>query len=175
MDNMIINLFILLANIVAIILIYHSMDRNIEKTKKFLYIMVSMGIVYIFVLIIFGLSSIGIPENLVKNAKDMIIFTFVPVNSIIIVPFLLRTINKCRNKELSIQKLNIRMSILAIIIILLLVGEYFYFRNTEKEIEDMVNRKQQEQNINLDTEKIEEKLNTTDNNNDNNTKNSVEI
>ena len=32
MTNLIIYLFILIANVVAILLIYHSFDRNIEKT-----------------------------------------------------------------------------------------------------------------------------------------------
>ena len=177
MSSIIINLFILLANIIAAVLIYHSIDRKIEKSKKILYIMVSMGIIYIFVLMIFSLSSIGIPKELAKYAKDMIIFTFVPVNSIIIVPFFLRTVNKGKTKELSIEKLNIRMSILAVIIILLFAGEYFYFRNTEKEIVDIVNEKQK--NIIENNEKIEsnnqleQDLNTVDEsiNNSNNLSN----
>ena len=42
MDKLFILLFILVANIVSILLIYHSLDKNIEKTKRLLYAM-NMG------------------------------------------------------------------------------------------------------------------------------------
>ena len=47
MDKLFILLFILVANIVSILLIYHSLDKNIEKTKRLLYTMIAMGVVYI--------------------------------------------------------------------------------------------------------------------------------
>ena len=42
MDKLFILLFILVANIVSILLIYHSLDKNIEKTKRLLYTMIAM-------------------------------------------------------------------------------------------------------------------------------------
>ena len=91
MENLVILLFIFVANIVSILLIYHSFDKRIEKTKKLLYTMISMGVVYIVVLIIYFFSSIGIDKEIAKSSKQMITFTFVPVNSIIIIPFLIRS------------------------------------------------------------------------------------
>lgn len=150
MTNLIIYLFILIANVVAILLIYHSFDRNIEKTKKLLYTMISMGLIYILVLIIYFFSSIGLDKETTTKAKDMIIFSFVPVNAIILVPFLLRSFKKSKDREITIEQLNKRAIVVVIIGIALIIGEFFYFRNIEKGIINMINE-QQTKNINQNT------------------------
>ncbi len=150
MTNLIIYLFILIANVVAILLIYHSFDRNIEKTKKLLYTMISMGLIYILVLIIYFFSSIGLDKETTTKAKDMIIFSFVPVNAIILVPFLLRSFNRSKDREITIEQLNKRAITVAIIGIVLIIGEFFYFRNIEKGIINMINE-QQTKNIKENT------------------------
>lgn len=147
MNNLIIFLFILLANVVSFLLIYHSFNKNIEKTKKILYTMISMGIIYIVVLIIYFFSSIGLSKEATKQAKDMIIFSFVPVNSIILIPFLIRSFNQRKNNDITTEQLNRRTIIMIIVGIILIVGEFFYFRNIEKGIINMVNKKQNEQNV----------------------------
>ena len=88
MNNIIIFLFILVANVIAFLLIYNSFNKNVEKTKQLLYTMISMGIVYIVVLVIYFFSSIGLSKEVTSQAREMITFSFVPVNSIIILPFL---------------------------------------------------------------------------------------
>ena len=134
MTNSFILLFILVANVVAILSIYHSFDRNIEKTKRLLYTMIAMGVVYIVVLIIYFFSSIGIDKQIATQAKQMVVFTFVPVNSIILIPFLLRSFNKRKSKEITGEQLNKRAVTIFIIAVVLVVSEFFYFRNIEKGI-----------------------------------------
>lgn len=150
MNNTIIYVFILIANVISILLIYNSFNKNIEKTKKLLYTMISMGIIYIIVLVIYFFSSIGLSKETTKQAKDMITFTFVPVNSIILIPFLIRSFNQRKNNEITTEQLNRRTIIMIIIAIILIVAEFFYFRNIEKGIIDIVNQKQNEQNITND-------------------------
>ena len=142
MNNIIIFLFILVANVIAFLLIYNSFNKNVEKTKQLLYTMISMGIVYIVVLIIYFFSSIGLSKEVTSQAKEMITFSFVPVNSIIIIPFLIRSFNKRKNKEITTEQLNRRTIIMIIIAIALIIGEFFYFRNIEKGIIDIANEKQ---------------------------------
>ena len=169
MINTIIYLFILAANIVSILLIYHSFNKNIEKNKKLLYTMIAMGVVYIIVLIVYFFSSIGLQKEAVQQSKDMITFTFVPVNAIIIVPFLLKSFNKRKDNEISTEQLNVRTIIIGIIAIALVVGEFFYFRNIEKEIMDIVDKKQSEQNISENN--MESELGNTNTTSKNTTKN----
>ena len=142
MNNIIIFLFILVANVIAFLLIYNSFNKNVEKTKQLLYTMISMGIVYIVVLVIYFFSSIGLSKEVTSQAKEMITFSFVPVNSIILIPFLIRSFNKRKNKEITTEQLNRRTIIMIIIAIALIIGEFFYFRNIEKGIIDIANEKQ---------------------------------
>jgi hypothetical protein len=134
MDKLFILLFILVANIVSILLIYHSLDKNIEKTKRLLYTMIAMGVVYIIVLIVYFFSSIGIDKRIATQAKQTIVFTFVPVNSIIVIPFMLRSFNKRKDREITGEQLNKRAVVMFIIAVVIVVSEFFYFRNIEKGI-----------------------------------------
>ena len=133
MDKLFILLFILVANIVSILLIYHSFDKNIEKTKRLLYTMIAMGVVYIIVLIVYFFSSIGIDKRIATQAKQTIVFTFVPVNSIIVIPFMLRSFNKRKDREITGEQLNKRAVVMFIIAVVIVVSEFFYFRIIEQQ------------------------------------------
>lgn len=142
MDNLFILLFILVANIVSILLIYHSFDKNIEKTKRLLYTMIAMGVVYIIVLIVYFFSSIGIDKRIATQAKQTIVFTFVPVNSIIVIPFMLRSFNKRKDREITGEQLNKRAVVMFIIAVVIVVSEFFYFRNIEKGIGRIIEQRE---------------------------------
>ena len=170
MTNLFILLFILVANIVSILSIYHSFDRNIEKTKRLLYTMIAMGIVYIVVLIIYFFSSIGIDKQIATQAKQMVVFTFVPVNSIILIPFLLRSFNKRKDKEITARQLNNRAVTMFIIAVVLVVSEFFYFRNIEKGIGRIIEQQEASTNsavtnsvLNTENNSIENSILNTEN------------
>ena len=84
-------LFILVANVVGLLLVYHSFDKRIDKNKKFMYTMICFGVMYILTLIIYFFSSIGINnENVSESSRNLITFTFVPINTIVLLPILIR-------------------------------------------------------------------------------------
>ena len=143
MINLVLTIFILLANIVAILLVYYSFDKKIEKSKRLMYTMIAMGVMYILILIVYFFSSIGIEnKEVTKNAKSMITFTFVPVNTIIILPILIRGYNKRKNNEISQEKLNRRTTLMIIVTVIVLVTEFFYFRNIQTGIINVYNEMQ---------------------------------
>lgn len=92
------------------------------------------------------------PKEAVEASRDMITFTFVPVNAIILIPFLVRSFNQRKNNEITIEQLNKRAIIVFIIAVVLIIGEFFYFRNIEKGIIDIVNQKNSNI-VNLNTTK----------------------
>lgn len=145
MDTVIL-LFILIANIVAILLTYYSFDRNIDKSKRIFYTMIGMGVVYIITLVVYLLSSIGIAKEVSKNAKDMIIFSFVPVNTIIILPILIRSFYKKSNKKISMDKLNKIVTVMAIIALALVIGEFCYFKSFQKDLNKKLDEKRASKN-----------------------------
>lgn len=132
-----ISIFILVANIIAIVSTYFSFGKKLGKDKKMMYTMIAIGVIYILTLIVYLLSSIGVNNSNVTSAsREMITFTFVPVNTIILLPFLIRSFEKAKNKEIKTAKLNQRVIIFVIIAVILMITEFFYFRNIQKNIID---------------------------------------
>ena len=163
MNNILIFLFILVANVVAILLTYYSFDKKIEKNKRLLYTMIALGVMYILVLIVYFFSSIGMPKETTEQSKDMITFSFVPVNAILLVPFLLRSFNLRKDNSITSDQLNKRAIIVFVLGIVLLVGEGFYFRNIENGINDIIKQKQNEKNSVVENE-TSNIINTQDDN-----------
>lgn len=132
-----ISIFILVANIIVIVSTYFSFGKKLGKDKKMMYTMIAIGVIYILTLIVYLLSSIGVNNSNVTSAsREMITFTFVPVNTIILLPFLIRSFEKAKNKEIKTAKLNQRVIIVVIIAVILMITEFFYFRNIQKNIID---------------------------------------
>lgn len=163
MSNSFITLFILIANIVAVTLLYRSFDKGLEKNKKVFYTMLCFGAMYIIILIVYFLSSIGLSKDATENAKNMITFTFVPVNVIILLPIMIRAFYKKKNNKISIQQLNTRTISVLIVAVILLVGEFFYFRDIQKGIIKIVEEKQNKQ-MNVTEQNTIDESNIEDNN-----------
>lgn len=138
--NTIIILFIAIANIIAILLLYFSFGRNMDKQKKTTPIMITVGSVYIITLLTYLLSSIGIEKtSAAQTARDMIIMAFVPVNTILFLPFLIRSYMKVKSKALTIENFKKRTIIIAVLAIIVLIGEFSYFRNYQKNLKKLEN------------------------------------
>lgn len=81
----------------------------------------------------------------------MIIFSFVPVNTIILLPILIRSFYKKQSKKITMEKLNKIVMTMSIVAIILMIGEFCYFRNIQKGIakilEDKKSNSQSNQEI----------------------------
>lgn len=147
MIQLLIQIFILLANIVAVLLVYYSFGRTTDKQKRFFGTMISIGLMYIVVLIVYSLSSIGIEQNSSSDtAKQLYTMSFVPINAIIIEPLLIHSYIDTKNKKIQVESLNRRAIIIIIVSIILLTWEFFFFRNTQKQIIETQNKLQQNAN-----------------------------
>ncbi len=178
MNSLFITLFIMVANIVAVALLYRSFDRGLDKNKKIFYTMICFGTMYIAVLIVYFLSSLGLSKDTTENAKNMITFTFVPVNVIILLPIIIRSFYKRKDKIISTQQLNTRTITILIVAVILLVGEFFYFRDIQKGIIKIVEQKRNEQSNTAEQNTIERneenKIENTDIENNNLEDNNIE-
>lgn len=172
MNNVFIMGFIIVANLIAILLTYYSFNKSIEKTKRLLYTMISVGVMYILILIVYSFSSIGIAKKASSAAKDMITYTFVPVNAILVLPFMIRSFNKRKENEITTSQLNMRATIVLIITIAILVSEFFYFRKIQQGIIDIYNQKQNMESQN--SSQASQNLQNTENQNTSNTYQNIE-
>lgn len=162
MDS-IITLFIMAANVIAILLVYFSLEKNMNKQKKIITIMASIGSVYIITLVVYLLSSIGVEKiSAAEKVKNAIIMAFVPVNVILFLPFLICSFKKMQNKIITMDSLNRRVIAVAILAVIVLIAEGSYFRNYQKklkELEKNVSSNQEAQAENLTNETNEQDIN----------------
>ena len=106
------------------------------------------------------------------NAKDMITYTFVPVNTILVLPFMIRSFNKRKENEITTSQLNMRATIVLIITIVILVSEFFYFRKIQQGIIDIYNQKQNLESQN--SSQADQDSQNTENQNTSNTYQNIE-
>jgi len=145
--NVFIMLAITLANIIAILLVYQFI-KKLPKMEKIIFIGVSFAIIYVLVSIIYWISGFGIEEKINEVAKDFITFTFVPVNVILLVPFIASKYNKLRFKEIGKNEFIKRLVIMFIVGIIILSIECVYFKNVKSNIKLLNDNKVEEQQEN---------------------------
>ena len=134
MDNFIM-LFAILANIIAILLVYYSFGRKMDKQKRFMNTLIGMGFICILVWLVFSLSSIGIEKiSALDKAKTLLTIAFVPVDAILFIPISVISFNKSKEKKITEKSFYTRMTIIVILAIIVMICEFFYFRNFQKDI-----------------------------------------
>ncbi len=131
--NIFIIIAILIVNLVAVLLVYQFI-KTLEKKEKLLFLVIGIAINYILVSIIYWFSSFGIEKLVTQSAKSFVTYMFVPVNVILTMPFIANAYCKIRLKKIKTEQLKNRCIVIAIVTIVVLVIEYFYFRNIQLNI-----------------------------------------
>ena len=136
-------LCILALNIVAILINYRFLGTEIDKKEKLIFIVVGIAIMYVTVSIIYGLSVKNIEETrLTELAKNYMIFTFVPVNAILILPFFASSYKYLKLGRLRKEKFKNRSILLIAILLVILIIEFFYLKDIQVGILNLVQAKQ---------------------------------
>ena len=130
---------ILALNLVAIFLTYHFLGKEMDKKSKGIFIVVGIAIIYMLVSFIYWISTKDIDLGTSGTAgKNLITFTFVPVNAIILLPFLANSYRQLQAGKLKSIPFRNRCIVLVIILVVLLVFEFFYFRDIQNGILNML-------------------------------------
>ena len=136
-------LCILALNVVAIFLMYRFLVTNIEKKEKWIFIAVGIAFMYMLVSFVYWLSTKDIDLGTNSNlASNFITFTFVPVNSILILPFLASSYRYWKEGRLKPEKFRNRIILAIIILLIVLVIEFFYFQDIQNGILSLVQANQ---------------------------------
>lgn len=136
-------LCILALNVVAIFLMYRFLGTNIEKKEKWIFIAVGIAFMYMLVSFVYWLSTKDIDLGTNSNlASNFITFTFVPVNSILILPFLASSYRYWKEGRLKPEKFRNRIILAIIILLIVLVIEFFYFQDIQNGILSLVQANQ---------------------------------
>ena len=137
--NIFIILFILLINVINIFAIYKLLGKDIKNKEKIIFIAVGVAIMYMLVSVVYWLSSIGMDKNAADAGRDFITFTFVPVNGLCVLTFLSSSYKKFKEGRLKANILRNRCVVLVAVLIILLVIEFFYFKNIQNNALEILN------------------------------------
>ena len=131
---------ILILNIVAILLTYHFLGKEIDKKSKGIFIIVGVAIIYALVAFVYWIGTKDI--NLQVNSdvgKNLITFTFVPVNAIIVMPFFATSYRNWKFGKLKSEPFRNRCILLGIVLLIILIIEFFYFKDIQNGILSILN------------------------------------
>ena len=135
-------LCILLLNIVAIFMTYKFLGEDFEKKEKSIFLVVGIAIMYMIVSLVYWLSTRGIDLGINNEmGKNFIIFTFVPINSMLVLPFLASSYKYFKQGRLKKQNFKNRIILLCVILIIVLILEFFYFKDIQTGILNIINSK----------------------------------
>lgn len=130
---------ILSLNLIAILLTYHFLGKEMDKKSKGIFIIVGIAVIYALVSFTYWISTknIDLGES-GKIGQNLITFTFVPVNAIIILPFLANSYRLFQAGKLKLIPFRNRCIVLVTILVVLLIMEFFYFKDIQNGILNML-------------------------------------
>lgn len=132
-------LCILLLNIVAIFMTYKILGENFEKKEKSIFLVVGIAIMYMIVSLVYWLSTRGVDLGINNEiGKNFVVFTFVPINSMLVLPFLASSYKYFKQGRLKKQNFKNRIILLCVILIIALILEFFYFKDIQNSILSMI-------------------------------------
>ena len=142
--NIFIILGIVIANAIALAFIYQFV-KKMPKKDKLIFIAASFAVNYMLILLVYTLSGIGMNASIHSSAEAFVTYVFVPVNVILFVPFLAFSYVKMKEKKLKPENFIKRVIIMFVVIIVVLVLEFFNYRSVQNNIEK-INQDQTKQN-----------------------------
>ena len=130
----------ILVNIVSIVIVYQILKKQ-PKKEILIFIASGVAIIYFIISLIYWLSGFDVEKGIHENAKNFIVFMFVPINVILFMPYSAIQYKKMRqNKKIEkydIENLSKKVTIMIIIFLIISIGEFFYFKNIQNNIRDM--------------------------------------
>lgn len=142
-------MIILIATITVILYIIlisstlHNLGSVADNKVKILYMVVLLVIILICTLITFYISATGVEyENtkMIGNIRNMILAVFVPVNGLIVMPYLANLLSKIGSNNITQEKFKKRLVILVITFFVILIFECSYFKSTQLGILKLINK-----------------------------------
>lgn len=154
MENIYLTIAIAVANIIAIAITYQII-KKMPKRNKIIFLAISVAIMYILVSIVYWISGFGIDAKIHSALKNFVTYLFVPINVVLFVPYFALQYKKFIHKQLKVEQFSKKLSILVTILIVVLVVEYFYFVNIQKNVKNIQENAQQTQSNEIQSNEIQ--------------------
>ena len=154
MENIYLTIAIAVANIIAITITYQII-KKMPKRNKIIFLAISVAIMYILVSIVYWISGFGIEAKIHSALKNFVTYLIVPINVVLFVPYFALQYKKFIHKQLKVEQFSKKLSILVTILIVVLVVEYFYFVNIQKNVKNIQENAQQTQSNEIQSNEVQ--------------------
>ena len=137
-------IIVIIAIVIYAILVtwcWHNLGR-IEKSKKIIYIIIGMIIIFIITNIVYSISKadVSYPEEQIEGTvRNTLLLVFTALNGLIVVPYIAKQLDRIREKEIEKEKFTKKMILLLIVFILCLILESGYLKDTQLGILEIYN------------------------------------
>lgn len=135
--------FIAILYIVTIVTLYHSLNLFTFK-HRILLISFGLVIMYLITQFVYSFSNKGASTNIIQDARNIILATFVPINSLITLPFIYKNICKIKAGSICLSLFVRNICIVLIIFIVFLIFEANYIKSSIISIEEIVDKRSQQ-------------------------------
>lgn len=135
----IIYIFTLILYLVLIMYTYHSL-QGFTKKQAIVLIIAGTAVIYLITMIIYTIMYNGIQaefgqlEQEVKSSKWLIINLFTPVNAIIFLPYIYKTVSKYKQNIIDANKLRNLILIRLVLVIIFIIFEVNYMKDSTSTI-----------------------------------------
>ncbi len=127
-----------IANLLAIAIVYQFI-KKLENKEKVIIIAISIATMYMLISITYWISGFGVDKTIHEQSKNFITYLFVPVNMILFVPYSAYQYVKLKESHMKKEKFLKKMMNISCLLLAVLVIEFFYFRNIQKNINTIGN------------------------------------
>ena len=131
--NALITIISIILFVVLSIIIYNGLN-GIDTRKKIIIFLSEIIVCFIFTMILFNISSIGVEYPSAKSKEmtmKMLVEIFTPINGILLLPNITRIINESQSGKMDKEECKKRLKKSLIIFILLIIIEFIYLKNTQ--------------------------------------------
>lgn len=95
-----------------------------------------------YIIFLFSKSEINYPNvAMIGKVRNIILLTFVPINSFVVLPQLAKIVDKIKNDEISGEKIKTTILIFIVVAIFAIILETVYFKSIQNGIINIINSK----------------------------------
>lgn len=134
--NTLITIISIILFLVLSIIVYNGLS-GMDNKKKIIIFLIEIIMCFVFTMILFNISSLGIeyPNSKSKEiAMKTMVAIFTPINGIILLPSVTRTLNESQSGEIKKEECKKRLKKSLIIFLVLLIIEFIYLKNVQNGI-----------------------------------------
>ena len=122
--------------LILLVFTWHNLDM-LEGQAKIMYIAAGTVAMFIITLIVFNISTNGVQyenENMISSVRNILIAIFMPLNGLIVMPYIAYLLNKIKQEDITEEKFKKRMILIIVIFIVFLIFECNYLKSIQEGI-----------------------------------------